>query len=280
MSGSATSRSATAPEEGDARSGLAIVANVMTPYRMSLHALIARGIPELTLHTLITHGAADFDWKLDLPESIHARSFGAPGDSPLAGPLRGPFREWRKGGRLIEYLRASRIRAVILFGYRYSSYFRILHHCRQAGVPAFLHNDSNICSDRQLSAWKRWCKARVYGWWLARVAGVMSMGEYGDRFFLAYGADPKRLYRVPYTPDYDAFASVDAHRLSDFRRKYGLESGRRYLLFSGRLVPAKRVDLLIAAFARIADRRPNWGLLLVGEGGLRQDLQRDRKSVV
>lgn len=271
---SSMSRTFAAPDEADPRPGLAIVANVMTPYRMQLHALIASGIPELKLHTLITHGAAEFDWKLDVPESIHVRTFGAPDDSPVASPLRGARRDWRKGGRLIEYLRTNNVRAVITFGYRYLSYLRVVRYCRRAGLPTFLHNDSNVCADRHLSRLKRWCKSRVYGWWLSQVSGVMTMGEYGDQFFLAYGADPKRLYRVPCTPDYDAYTRVDAGRLSEFRRRFGLDQGRRYLLYSGRLAPEKRVDLLIAAFTRIAPTRPNWRLMIVGDGVLRNDLQR------
>ena len=40
----------------DTRPGLAMIANVMVPYRLNLHKLVAAGIPELKLHTLITHG--------------------------------------------------------------------------------------------------------------------------------------------------------------------------------------------------------------------------------
>ena len=69
----------------DARPGLAMIANVMAPYRLNLHKLVAAGIPELKLHTLITHGPADFDWNMAVPEAIHVSHFGAAGDSPTAG---------------------------------------------------------------------------------------------------------------------------------------------------------------------------------------------------
>jgi glycosyltransferase involved in cell wall biosynthesis len=46
------------------------------------------------------------------------------------------------------------------------------------------------------------------------------------------------------------------------------------LIFSGRLVPQKRVDLLIDAFASIAARRAGWDLLVVGDGVLGDDLRR------
>jgi glycosyltransferase involved in cell wall biosynthesis len=159
-------------------------------------------------------------------------------------------------------------------GYRYISYLRTIHYCSAAGLPLFVNNDSNIHGDRRLSARKRWAKKRLYTWWLGRTSGVMSMGEYGDQFFVYYGADPARLYRVPYWPDYDAFAYVDAKCLDQFRQKFGLSRERKRILYSGRIVPQKRVDLLIDAFASIADQRPQWDLLVVGEGAYGGELRK------
>ena len=255
------------------RPGLAIIGNNLSPFRINQHRLVAAGIPELKLHTLVTHGRDDFDWKMALPESLHITHFGAPDDSPTTPTFRHPIYEWRKGGRLIDYLKAHDIRAVILFGYRYISYLRTIQYCHQAGIPLFVNNDSNIRNDRYKRPAKRWLKKRGYRWWLRRVSGVMSMGELGDQFFIYYGADPRRLYRVPCVPDYDAFAQRDAERLERFRQRFGLSSERKYLIFSGRLVGLKRVDLLIDAFAAIAAERPSWDLLVAGDGPLMGELR-------
>lgn len=257
----------------DTRPGLAMIANVMAPYRLNLHKLVAAGIPELKLHSLVTHAPADFDWNMTVPEAIHASHFGAAGDSPTAGTLRHPIGEWRKGGRLIEYLKANNVRAVIMFGYRYISYRRTIRYCHHSGIPLFVNNDSNIQNDRHMSAAKRWLKARVYGSWIRHVSGVMPMGEYGERFFIRYGANPQRLYRVPYTPDYDSFAERDESRLQQFRQKFGLSAGRKYFLYSGRLAAVKRVDLLIKAFGAISAERPGWDLVVAGDGPLGDELR-------
>lgn len=254
--------------------GLAIVANSLTPYRVNLHRLIAAGIPELKLHTIITHDHADFRWECVPPESIHVSHFGRPGDSPLASTFQAPRYEWRKGGRVIQYLHEHDIRAVIVNGYRYISYLRLIGHCHKAGIPLFVRNDSNIRSEGRLPVAKQFLKSAVYAWWMKRISGVMSMGELGDRFFLKYGADRRYIYRLPYWPDFDAFAQVDADRLERFRRRFGLHPQRRYVMFSGRLVPVKRVDLLIDAFAAIAAERPDWDLLIVGDGVLGDELRR------
>jgi len=257
----------------DDRPGLAIIANCMTPYRANLHRLIAEGIPELKLHTLITHGPADFSWNMEVPESIHASYFSLPNDSPTASPFRWPFREWRKGRRLIDYLQEHRVQSVICFGYRYLSYLRVMRWCDRTKVALFYNNDSNIRTERHLTPLRQFGKSLIYAWWLPKIDGVMSMGELGDQFFLKYGARPDRLYRLPYWPDYERYSRVDKRELDSFRAKFGLHAGRKYLLFTGRLVPFKRVDLLLDAFIAIARTRPDWDLLIVGDGRLREDLK-------
>lgn len=46
------------------------------------------------------------------------------------------------------------------------------------------------------------------------------------------------------------------------------------ILNVGRLEPQKDQTILIAAFARLADRFPDWSLEIIGKGGLRADLRR------
>jgi glycosyltransferase involved in cell wall biosynthesis len=54
---------------------------------------------------------------------------------------------------------------------------------------------------------------------------------------------------------------------------------RRVILYVGRLESVKKPGLLLDAFARVADVRPEWDLLMVGEGGLRDELSAKVKSM-
>ena len=77
------------------------------------------------------------------------------------------------------------------------------------------------------------------------------------------------MFPFPYEPDYMSFRDVPMERIADVRRRYNLSCDRRYLIYSGRLVPVKRVELLIRAYTSIADERPLWDLIIAGDGPLR-----------
>ena len=255
------------------RPGLVVISNCITPYRVNLHRLIAAGIPELQLHTVVTHGVADFNWAIDDPNEINVVDFGTPGEHPNDHPLRRPHIEREKSRRITEYLKKTEARAVIINGYRYLSYLQVMEYCYRSGLPFFVRNDSNIRSERKLSVLKSFIKRKTYNWWIKCASGVFSM-VYGDEFFLKYVPNAQRIYRVPYWPDYDSYATVDKIALVQFKRRFGLQVGRRYLVYSGRLVPEKRVDLLIDAFSAIAYEHPQWDVLVVGDGLLRDQLRR------
>jgi glycosyltransferase involved in cell wall biosynthesis len=236
----------------DQRRCLAMICNTLTPYRVNLHKILAREIPELQLLTLVTHGKADFNWELEVPPEIHVTSFSKKGETSQGGMLVAPWTDWKKGAELIRFFedRLSR-----------------------NDTPFFLRNDANIHVEKQRKPWRRWIKRRFFNWASARAAGVMPMGELGEQYFAGYGFPMERMYRVPYTPDYDWFATRDDDAVERVRGKLGLVSDRRRLIYSGRLVPVKRVDLVIDAFANVTARRPDWDLVIVGTGPLEAELR-------
>lgn len=64
-------------------------------------------------------------------------------------------------------------------------------------------------------------------------------------------------------------------RLAEFRRSHGLE-GQRVLLFVSRLLPENRVDLLLEAAARVAERDPALRVVIIGAGDAQREALRRR----
>jgi len=58
-----------------------------------------------------------------------------------------------------------------------------------------------------------------------------------------------------------------------------LAENRKLVLGVGRLAPQKDFDSLIHAFAKVADAFPAWDLAILGEGALRDELERSRDSL-
>lgn len=68
-----------------------------------------------------------------------------------------------------------------------------------------------------------------------------------------------------------------ADRKLDFRKKYGLKSSDKIIVFIGRLVTQKGVIQLVEAAKIIQSKYPNWKVLIVGDGPLYESLK-DKKS--
>ena len=136
--------------------------------RVNLHRLIAAGIPELKFHALITHGTADFKWRVDnIPPEINLTHFGSDSEHPLLRTSPPPVREWKKGRRVVRHLRENRVAAVILNGYRfipYAGYELLLSR----GHPFFVNSDSNIRQEWPMGPLKAFAKRTVYHWWIKR----------------------------------------------------------------------------------------------------------------
>lgn len=59
----------------------------------------------------------------------------------------------------------------------------------------------------------------------------------------------------------------------------GFDSEKQWIVSMGRLTKQKGFDRLLSAFAKIADRHPNWNLLILGTGELRSQLEKLRDDL-
>jgi glycosyltransferase involved in cell wall biosynthesis len=109
---------------------------------------------------------------------------------------------------------------------------------------------------------------------IAEAAGHIAVTADETAQFAAYGIDPARVTVIP-----NAMPTASPGDGSAFRARYQLGEAP-LLLYLGRLAPIKGPDLLIEAFARIADQRPAWQLVVAGpDDGMAGELKRRTQAL-
>ena len=103
-------------------------------------------------------------------------------------------------------------------------------------------------------------------------AGHVAVTDGEAAEFLAYGITADRLTVIPNGVDLPPDEPLD---IAGFRARHGL-TGRRTILFMGRLSHIKGPDLLLSAFADVAAAIPDYDLVLAGpDDGLQESLARE-----
>ena len=111
-----------------------------------------------------------------------------------------------------------------------------------------------------------WLKRKLLtsvDWWFAYTTGV-------GRYLAAQGVDPRIITVVQNTIDTrelaEAVRAHDANTTRAVRRRLGIADHAQVGLFCGSLYADKRLDLLVEAAGQIRERRPDFALIVVGDG--------------
>jgi glycosyltransferase involved in cell wall biosynthesis len=173
---------------------------------------------------------------------------------------------------LANHLRAESVDAVVINGYRGLLRLGLIWTLRKRRVPVLLHGDSNFLSERDKPPWKRQAKKIVIRAIVRNVTALLVMGECGRRYYLQYASHPPPMFITPCDVDVERFAGQDRYGRRAASLRLGLDPDRRRLLFVGRLVDIKGVDLLLEAFMSFESVRPGWDLVIAGTGPLEHEL--------
>jgi len=251
---------------------VAIVSNVQTPYRVAMHRRLIRGIPEVEFYSVYTHDVADQKWSADIAADTNPVRFGAGDSSDDQVSLGAQRREFVKGGKIIEWMKQVGVTAVMIGGYSDLGRVRIMVHSHNNNIPVFLMSDSNIYSER-FGGWRKAVKKMLLGELSKTFSRVLVGGENGRKFYRQYGVEESRFLNFGIEVDYGTIDSITPEQVQDVAQRFGLQSGRKRMVFCGRMEKVKRPDLMIQAFAAIADEAPDWDLVMIGGGSLLKSIQ-------
>ncbi len=251
---------------------LAFISNEPTPYRLHLLERLTNEQPALHVHAIFTHtlDKAHVPWDMNMDQLPRPVFF----EKEALGQTQSPRQCYRLFKQIRNYLIEQKIQLVILNGYADLTRLLLLRWAHKQGLPVVLRGDSNIHGQSHLPSVRRWVKRRVLGWIGRHIAGLMPMGRCGEAFF-EYWMPNHRLpmFFCPYEPNYQAIADCSPEVILQFLQDHQLDPTRQRLLYCGRLIDVKCVDVLLDAFTRVADSQPNWDLVIAGTGECEDSLK-------
>lgn len=265
-------RQANPPHAGAAKPRIALVHLVGTPYWFHIHRRIERELPEVELHSLYTHDLPDQPWALEKGADVRPLCFGAGERGETKSIFTSARREFARAGKIIRWLKENDVKFVVVYGYSDAGRMRIMRWCRRRGIPCLLSSDSNIKLDRATGL-KKFVKNRLVRFTIGSLWGVMPFGSAGAEYYMRYGARKDRVYRFPAEPDYSVIERTTPADVAAVSARFGLSPSRRRIVFCGRLIELKQPETLIDAFNMVAGQRPDWDLVMIGDGPLKDSLK-------
>lgn len=249
-----------------------IVANAASPYRTAQHLRFVREVPGLRLRSLFLYGETAHAWDNPLPAEIAPEVLAPDASIVERRTAAGLARQVGLARRLVGRLAALRPDVVLLTGYADAAFLAAMAWCRRTGVPYVLYCDSNVAGDRATGL-TRLAKTAVVGSAVRGAVAVGATSRAGLRYFHRYGGARRPTVFLPPEPDYAAIDALSDDAVARHAAALGLEPGRRRFLFVGRLAPEKGLPTLLDAFAAVAADRPDWDLVVVGDGPERVALE-------
>jgi glycosyltransferase involved in cell wall biosynthesis len=233
---------------------------------------VADELSSYKLKTIYSYEFSMGHWQIALPDSINAIVLGKGEEAIGQHGFKALKEGWARGKALVREIKASNPSVVMILGYGNISHFIVLEWCKFTGIPCLMWGDSNIKGDNN-GRIKAWVKKKILSRVVSRCSALLPCGNLGAQYFQKYGARPEQIFFVPNEPDYSLIEQQAQSFLSEIATEFGLSANRRRLIYSGRLVNIKRVDLLIDAFVSIANQRNDWDLLIAGNGPLETELK-------
>jgi glycosyltransferase involved in cell wall biosynthesis len=180
--------------------------------------------------------------------------------------------------RIDRTLRRMSPDTIICGGYNYIASWKSLDWARRHRVPFLLWAESTVRNFRKGSALVESLKTKF----LRHCDGFVVPGKSSLEYLSSYGTREEVIFTAPNAVDIEFFAQRSAMvRTQDSAYRRAMRLPSRFFLFVGRLVSAKGIFDLLAAYASLpAELRREVGLVFAGDGQLRSQLEEQAAAIV
>ena len=248
------------------------ISNGITPYGIHFLKRVANEITDYELKTLYSHEFSMGHWTIIIPNNINASIIGRNEYASLKLNIKSVLKECYKSIKLIHEIIKYKPSVLTILGYGSISHFIVIEFCKLFKLPCLLIADSNIKGDINKGI-KKTLKTFFIKRIISRCCALLPCGSLGSMYFQKYGATANQIFWMPNEPDYASLEKITQKDIINLATSFKIPPNHRHLIYSGRLVNIKRVDLLIDAFIKISDKLAYWDLIIAGDGPLKIELK-------
>lgn len=176
--------------------------------------------------------------------------------------------------RLMDLINPS---AVLILGYSANIYQRAWLHAKKRKWPVFFRMETYDEPHHKLFH-RGWVRDSVLRMIYKKTQAFCYIGDASKRHYQRLGVRDENLFFSPYAVENATFRrdeiSRDELRKSQ-RRKLGIESFSRVILYSGKLIPKKNAEIILHALSFMSQEElGKIAVLYLGDGPRKADLQR------
>jgi glycosyltransferase involved in cell wall biosynthesis len=208
-----------------------------------------------------------FDWDVDLLSGYASRFLVNVAREPTAARFSGCDTP-----EIGKRLREGRFDGVLVLGWYLKCFLQAIAAAKRARIPILVRGDSQLAAGSNDA--RSLVKRLIYPAALRVFDAALYVGGRSRQYYEHYGVPKERLFFSPHCVDTSWFAErANQGARAELRRKYGIGSDERILLFAGKLVAFKRpLDVVEAARRLRAAGRPAT-VMVAGSGPLEAELR-------
>ena len=169
------------------------------------------------------------------------------------------------------HLHKGNFDALWMHGYAHQANLRAMLVAKSRGLKVFIRADTHMAVAQGTPQVRR-VKEAALRKLFCLVDGFLAAGSLTADYYRYLGVPENKIFSVPYAVDNEFFqrqnALADPHR-EQLRRELNMDAGRPIILFASKLIPGKRGDDLIQAYAKLSPdgkQEPRPYLVFVGDG--------------
>ncbi|MEK7089942.1 MAG: glycosyltransferase family 4 protein [Patescibacteria group bacterium] len=166
---------------------------------------------------------------------------------------------------------------LILFGWNSFTNWMAFATAKILNIPVAVRGESPLKQEFLKKRWKIFLKKLLLPAFFSAMSAIFYIGTENRKFYEYYGVPHEKLFFTPYAVDNTFFgqkAKELKHRRKELRAMLGFGETDCILLFIGKLIPKKNPSDLLNAYKKLAPKNSNLKLIFVGDGSLREALEK------